>query len=67
MDTGHPAHQRLLDSKWAGKDFHTVDDVDPVLVFDENGNRVVLKDIGKARVSDMLYHLIVNTLLLVRC
>lgn len=53
LDTGHPAHQRLSEVKWAGKDFHTVDDVDPVLVFDENGNRVVSQDFGRARVSEL--------------
>ena len=51
MDTGHPAHQRLTEVSWAGKDFHSVDDVDPVIVFDDNGKRVVSEAFGKARVS----------------
>lgn len=54
MDTGHPAHQRLLDVNWAGKDFHSVDDVDPVILFNEQGKRVVSQDFGKARVSSIL-------------
>lgn len=51
LDTGHPAHQRLTEVSWAGKDFHSVDDVDPVIVFDDNGKRVVSEAFGKARVS----------------
>lgn len=51
FDTGHSAHKRLSDYKWAGKDFHSVNEVDPIMVLDDQGNRNWLPDFGHARVS----------------
>lgn len=51
FDTGHSTHKVLDDFKWAGKDFRSVDDVDPIMIYKEDGSRVWLEDYGHARVS----------------
>jgi hypothetical protein len=51
LDTGHPGIQKNKDLKWAGKSFVTVDDVKPMMVFNDAGERVWKEDIGGARVS----------------
>lgn len=51
FDTGHPAHQRLQGMKWAGKDFLSLDDVNPVMIYGEDGKRTPSAPMGKARVG----------------
>lgn len=51
LDTGHAAHKALADMRWAGKCFHSVDNVDPVMVYDEQNNRVWNETYGHAVVS----------------
>lgn len=51
VDTGHPAQARSKTIKWAGKTFHNVDDVDPIVVYDDEGKRVWMESRGKAQVS----------------
>jgi hypothetical protein len=50
IDTGHPGHKTLLAMRWAGKEFRSVDDADPIVVFDEKGERVFLEDWGHSSV-----------------
>lgn len=50
FDTGHSTHKALKDYKWAGKDYRTVDDVDPVMVYAEDGTRKWMESFGHARV-----------------
>lgn len=50
FDTGHPVHQGLLDMNWAGKDFRSANDVDPIMVYDENKKRVWFEKRGHAQV-----------------
>lgn len=54
FDTGHSTHKILDDFKWAGKDFRSADDVDPIMLFKEDGSRVWLDTYGHARVSFLL-------------
>lgn len=51
VETGHPGVAQLKEKRWAGKNFYSVDDVEPVMVYDDNNNRVWLEEFGKARVS----------------
>jgi hypothetical protein len=51
LDTGHAAHQALRDMRWAGKSFRSIDEVDPVMVYDEQNHRVRNKKFGHAVVS----------------
>ena len=51
FDTGHPIHEQLTTFNWAGKDFHSVDHVDPIMITDEKGNRVHFQQYGHAQVS----------------
>lgn len=51
FDTGHPAHKKLGEVRWAGKDFRSAEDVDPMVVYGENGERVWAEKYGRARVS----------------
>ncbi|RAQ61644.1 hypothetical protein COH21_012640, partial [Aspergillus flavus] len=46
IDTGHIGHKLLKEMKWAGKDFRSVDDGDPIMVHDAEGNRVWKEDWG---------------------
>ena len=50
IDTGHIGHKLLKDMKWAGKDFRSVDDGDPIMVYDAEGNRVWREDWGHCSV-----------------
>lgn len=48
FDTGHPGKANLEKSRWAGKDFLGLDDVWPVVIYDDNGERMWSKDQGQA-------------------
>lgn len=50
FETDHPTHQRLSSLKWAGKDFRSIYDVDPMMVYNEEGNRVWDPQFGHAQV-----------------
>ena len=51
FNTGHPAHGQVMALRWAGKTFHGVDDVDPIIVYDAEGKRVWSANWGHARAS----------------
>lgn len=51
FDTGHSTHKILDDFKWGGKDFRSVDDVDPIMIYKDDGSRVWYEEYGHARVS----------------
>ena len=62
FNTGHPSHQQLASHKWAGKDFHSIDDVDPIMLYDDQGNRTFYPDFGHARVrTEIVKHSASNT------
>ncbi|KAJ3543363.1 hypothetical protein NM208_g3620 [Fusarium decemcellulare] len=54
FDTGHPTHKQLQDTKWAGKDFRSVDDVDPIMLYGEDGSRSWFPEYGHAQVPHTL-------------
>lgn len=57
FNTGHPTHQQLASHKWAGKDFRSVNDVDPIMLFDDQGNRFWYSEYGHAQVrTEIVYH-----------
>ncbi|KAI8169321.1 hypothetical protein K4K49_000688 [Colletotrichum sp. SAR 10_70] len=60
FDTGHPTHQQLRTFKWAGKDFRSVDDVDPIMVYGDEGKRTWLSDYGHARIREVKYRGVVT-------
>ncbi|KAL8782179.1 MAG: hypothetical protein Q9213_005615 [Squamulea squamosa] len=53
--TGHPGSEGLKKVRWAGKDFRGVDDVDPIMVFDEEGKRVWNEEWGHASLREMVF------------
>ncbi|WYZ41152.1 hypothetical protein EsH8_V_000047 [Colletotrichum jinshuiense] len=55
FDTGHPVHQQLRDFRWAGKDFRSIDDVDPIMRYEDDGKRTWLSDYGHARVREVKF------------
>ncbi|KAH7153492.1 hypothetical protein EDB81DRAFT_687767 [Dactylonectria macrodidyma] len=55
FDTGHPTHKLLKDFRWAGKDFRSTNDVDPIMVFDKAGNRKWFSRYGNARLREVKY------------
>lgn len=54
IDTGHIGHKRLAEMRWAGKAFRSMDDGDPIIVHDNDGNRVWDKAWGHSSVSVLL-------------
>ena len=52
FNTGHPTHKILDTVAWAGKDFRSEDDVDPIMIWDGQGERTWLSEYGHARVGD---------------
>jgi hypothetical protein len=57
VNTGHPTEETLTGMKWAGKTFRSTEDVDPIMVYKEDGERVWNADWGHARVSLLPFHL----------
>ncbi|KAJ7069522.1 hypothetical protein C8F01DRAFT_516206 [Mycena amicta] len=55
FDTGHPASQTAKDIKWAGKAFRSTEDVEPLLVYTDDGKRVPLEPYGQARVRSVMF------------
>lgn len=51
LDTGHPGHKALATLRWAGKTFRSLDDADPMVVWDDEGRRVWKEDWGHSSVS----------------
>ena len=51
LDTGHPGPKQLLEMRWAGKNFRSVDDADPIILYDEAGERVWSEEWGHSSVS----------------
>ncbi|OJJ46438.1 hypothetical protein ASPZODRAFT_16199 [Penicilliopsis zonata CBS 506.65] len=61
LDTGHPLHRLLTTFKWAGKDFHSVDDVDPIMMYNAQDERVWYQEYGHASLRQVEYRGIVST------
>lgn len=49
LPTGHPGEAQLGQLRWAGKDFHSLEDVAPIVSLDANGQRVANPVLGAAR------------------
>ncbi|KAL1961579.1 hypothetical protein VTN77DRAFT_1431 [Rasamsonia byssochlamydoides] len=60
FDTGHSAHETLTQMKWAGKSFRSLDDVDPMIVYDEEGKRRWNETYGHARVREVRFRGVVS-------
>ncbi|EFX02395.1 hypothetical protein CMQ_2444 [Grosmannia clavigera kw1407] len=63
FDSGHPVHKLLQTFKWAGKEFRSVDDIDPIVIFDENGERKWLSEYGHARLREVKFRGVVSAAL----
>lgn len=50
VNVGHPTEDKLSGMNWAGKDFRSTEDVDPIMVY-KDGARTWNPDWGHARVS----------------
>ncbi|GAB7356851.1 hypothetical protein MBLNU459_g7723t1 [Dothideomycetes sp. NU459] len=63
IDTGHPGHGRMLAMNWAGKDFHSINDVHPIMTYDENKQRKYAKEIsgGGACLREVKFRGVVST------
>ncbi|KAK5988581.1 hypothetical protein PT974_10065 [Cladobotryum mycophilum] len=53
LNTGHHINDKMDTMKWAGKAFNSVDDVDPVLSYNECGERVPDAKYGKATLKEV--------------
>ncbi|KAJ7274235.1 hypothetical protein C8J57DRAFT_1178391 [Mycena rebaudengoi] len=53
FDTGHPVTEALKKIDWAGKTFRSEEDVDPIVVHGEGGERKTLEEYGHARVRQV--------------
>lgn len=51
VNTNHPTEKKLDDLRWAGKDFRSTEDVDPIVVYNDAGAREWNQSWGHARVS----------------
>lgn len=51
IKTNHVLESRLMGMRWAGKDFRSTEDVDPIMVYKEDGERSWANQWGHARVS----------------
>jgi hypothetical protein len=55
VNTNHPTEAKLTGMGWAGKDFRSTEDVDPIMVYRDDGSRVWNESWGHARVSFIIY------------
>ncbi|KAJ6534386.1 GXWXG protein-domain-containing protein, partial [Mycena capillaripes] len=60
FDTGHPATPVLKELNWAGKNFLTEEDVEPIIVCGEGGKRVFMECYGRACVREIKFRGIVS-------
>ncbi|KAJ7608555.1 hypothetical protein FB45DRAFT_1129157 [Roridomyces roridus] len=57
---GHPVSDAVTGIKWAGKRFLSEDDVEPLVVYDEQGKRVPWVEWGRARLRRVEFHGVVS-------
>ncbi|MEI2701417.1 MAG: DUF4334 domain-containing protein [Baekduia sp.] len=60
VPTGHRGERALAGLRWAGKDFHDADDVDPIVVFGEDGGREPSGVMGSAQLRMVAYRGVVT-------
>ncbi|PHH62094.1 hypothetical protein CDD81_7587 [Ophiocordyceps australis] len=53
VNTGHPIGKKLHEMKWAGKTFRSTEDVDPIVAYDQDGQRKANLDWGQARLREI--------------
>jgi hypothetical protein len=53
--SGHPGEAQLVALGWVGKSFHGENDVDPIIVRDDRGQRVASPVMGKATLRMVSY------------
>ncbi|KAJ5949875.1 hypothetical protein N7454_001459 [Penicillium verhagenii] len=51
VNSNHPTEQKLSEMRWAGKDFRSTEDVDPIMVINDEGARVWNESWGHARIE----------------
>ncbi|KAF2802807.1 uncharacterized protein BDZ99DRAFT_468759 [Mytilinidion resinicola] len=61
VNTGHPGPKKNDEVRWAGKNFWGVDDVEPMVQYNEAGERVWMEQIGKARFREVKYKGVLST------
>ncbi|RFU32319.1 hypothetical protein B7463_g4044, partial [Scytalidium lignicola] len=47
FDTGNPSEGELAKIRWAGKTFHSADDVEPIVLYNAKGERVWAEEFGR--------------------
>jgi hypothetical protein len=60
VPTGHPGEGQLAGLRWAGKAFHGLDAVDPMVCFDEHGERAASDVLGSATLRAVEYRGVVT-------
>ncbi|KAJ6516978.1 GXWXG protein-domain-containing protein [Mycena vulgaris] len=60
FDTGHPATPILKEMNWVGKNFLTEEDVEPIIVRGEGGQRIFKESYGRARVREIKFRGVVS-------
>ncbi|KAL2847345.1 hypothetical protein BJX68DRAFT_268212 [Aspergillus pseudodeflectus] len=64
VQTGHPGYKQLVDLNWDGKTFHSINNVDPIIVRehqpDGSVKRVANGIMGKARIREVKYNGVVS-------
>ncbi|KAJ5116838.1 hypothetical protein N7456_001186 [Penicillium angulare] len=61
VNTNHPTEKKLSDMKWAGKDFRSAEDVDPIMVYKDDGSRSWNEDWGHARLRQIEWRGVLST------
>ncbi|KAL8707751.1 MAG: hypothetical protein Q9220_007271 [cf. Caloplaca sp. 1 TL-2023] len=55
IETGHPGNESMRKLRWAGKDYRSIDDGDPIMVLNEKNERVWNEDWGHASLREMVF------------
>ncbi|KAJ5885410.1 hypothetical protein N7495_009920, partial [Penicillium taxi] len=61
VNTGHPTQEILKSMSWAGKDFHSSENVDPIMIYNAEGERVWESKWGHARLRQVEFRGKVST------
>jgi hypothetical protein len=58
--TGHPGEKQLVALNWQGKNFHSANEVNPIISHDADGKRVVNSVLGTASLRSVAYRGVVT-------
>ncbi|KAJ5633306.1 hypothetical protein N7490_009645 [Penicillium lividum] len=61
VNSNHPTEEKLTEMRWAGKDFRSTEDVDPIMVLNDKDERTWNESWGHARLRQIEWRGVLST------